>query len=100
MTEPFSQPVNPYAAQVQQEQTEKQKYLSQVNNRLKEQIIAVFGNPHGLQLLDTLEEIFLRQPVCPPGCVEGYGYKREGENGLIIRFRAIVNQALQPVPTE
>ncbi len=96
MTEPFKQPVDPFGGQATPEQSERQRQIAHMNNRLKEQIISVFSNPHGMQLLDTLEEIFLRQPVCPPGCVKGYGYKREGENQLIIRIRSIVNQSMQP----
>lgn len=96
MTQPFEQPVNPFTQAQKEEQSEKLKYMSEVNKRLRDQIIAVFANPHGLQLLNTLEDIFLRQPVCPPGCVEGYGYKREGENSLIIRFRAVVDSAMNP----
>jgi hypothetical protein len=99
-TEPFQQPVNPFAKGPTSEQLEKQKYLANVNNRLKEQIVAVFANPHGLQLLETLKEIFLYQPVCPPGSVEGYGYKREGENQLIIRIATIVKNAMNPIQAE
>jgi len=100
MTEPFQQPVNPFAKGPTPEQMDKQKYLTQVNSRLKEQIIAVFATPHGLQLLETLKETFLLQPVCPPGCLEGYGYKREGENGLIIRIATIVKNAMNPIESE
>lgn len=100
MTEPFQQPLNPFAKGPTSEQVDKQKYLNDVNGRLKEQIIAVFCNPHGLQLLETLKETFLNQPVCPPGCLEGYGYKREGENALIIRIATIVKNAMNPIEGE
>ena len=59
-------------------------------------IVAVFSGPHGQALLDRWDDVYLRQPVCPPGCVEGYGYKREGENALIIKIRRIVNTAKNP----
>ena len=94
-SEPFAQPVNPYAKN--KELDEKQKFMAQLNSKLRDEVVQVFANPHGLQLLDTLEDIFLKQPVCPPGCVEGYGYKREGENQLIVRIRNIVTQAMTPV---
>lgn len=93
--EPFNQPVNPNSAAMMAELSEKQKRLAHDNAKLKEQVITVFCNPHGLQLLDTLEEVFLRQPVCPPGCIEGYGHYREGENQLVLRIRKIVNNAMK-----
>jgi hypothetical protein len=96
MTQPFQQPVNPF----QKEEVEKKAFVNDLNNKLREQIIHVFCNPHGIQLLDTLEEIFLKQPVCPPGCVEGYGFKRDGENQLIIRIANIARQAMNPTPSE
>jgi hypothetical protein len=99
MNEPFRQPVNPYANTPNIDE-EKNKYLRNLDQKLREQIVAVFANPHGMQLLDTLEDFYLRQPVCPPGCVKGYGYKREGENSFIIKLRAIVNNAQKPVVTQ
>lgn len=87
---PIHQPVNPYAAQMKEEQ---QKFYKELDAMLREQVTAVFCNPHGLQLLNTLEDIYIRQPVCPAGCIEGYGYMREGENRLILKIRRIVNQA-------
>lgn len=90
MMNPAMQPVNPYAAQMKEE---TQKYIKNLDQRLKENVIAVFSNPHGMQLLDTLDELYVRQPVCPAGCPEGYGYMREGENRLIIKLRAIITNA-------
>jgi hypothetical protein len=90
MMNPAFQPVNPYAAQMKED---AQRYMKGLDQKLKEQVIAVFCNPHGLQLLDTLYEMFVHQPVSPPGSVKGYGFMREGENRLIIKLRAIVNNA-------
>lgn len=91
--DPFFQPSNPFSGQALNMTQDQVNMLSQVNNRLRQQVIEVFMNPLGLQLLDTLEDLYVRQPVCPPGCVEGYGYKREGENALILKLRNIINQA-------
>ena len=99
MTDPFGQPVNPFMQGQMSEMAEKKKQLESINNRFREQVIAVFCNPHGVQLLETFKEVFLQQPVCPPGCVEGYGYMREGENGLIVRISNIVKNAMKPSPT-
>lgn len=90
MTHPLNQPVDPFA-----QQREMARFKHDVDKRLREQVIAVFANPNGLQLLDTLDDLYLRQPVSPAGCVEGYGYMREGENRLILKLRAIVNSAQQ-----
>ncbi len=89
---PFMQTLNPIGQQMQQE---TQKFQKDVTKRLHDQVVAVFANPHGMQLLDTLDDLYVRQPVCPAGCVEGYGYLREGENRLILRLRSIVNAAQQ-----
>jgi len=90
MINPFEQRINPYAAQLKEE---SQKFIKQMDQRFREQVIATFCTPHGMQLLDTLDDLYVRQPVSPAGCVEGYGFMREGENRLIIKLRAIVNSA-------
>lgn len=88
MNNPMAQAVDPFTYQRQADSTQKD-----VRDKLKDQIIGVFSNPHGLQLLETLEEMFVRQSVSPPGCPEGYGYFREGQNSLILKIRSIVNAA-------
>ncbi|CAB4240889.1 hypothetical protein UFOVP23_33 [uncultured Caudovirales phage] len=87
---PFEQTVDPLAKNVP---SAKERFHIDVQQRFREQVISVFANPHGMQLLDTLDDLYVRQPVSPAGCVEGYGYMREGENRLIIKLRAIVNSA-------
>jgi hypothetical protein len=39
-------------------------------------------NENGTNLLKLLKEMFFDLPVCPPGCKEGYGYYREGQNDV------------------
>lgn len=82
------QAVDPFTHQRQAESSHKE-----TRDKLKDQIIGVFCNPHGAQLLDTLEDMFIKQPTCPVGSPEGYGYFREGQNSLILKIRAIVNGA-------
>ena len=89
---PIYQDVNPYGMQMKEERV---RMFEGMDKRLKEQVTAVFCNPHGLQLLDTLDDLYVRQPVCPAGCPEGYGYMREGQNSLILKIRAIVHAAQQ-----
>lgn len=97
MTDPFSQPVNPMTSQAPTMAQQAQKaQFEALNNKVKEQIIAVFCNPHGLQLLETWEQIYLRAPACPPGCPEGYGYMRSAQNEFVTKIRLAVEQAQQP----
>lgn len=86
---PFNQPVNPSG----EYKPDVNEFKKEMDKRLKEQVIAVFLNPHGEQLLDTLEDLYVRQQVCPPGCAKGFGYFREGQNNIILRFQAILKQA-------
>lgn len=90
MTHPMNQPVNPFNPF-----KELAVFRKDVENKLRDQIVAIFANPLGMQLLDTLDDLYIRQPVCPPGSPEGFGYMREGENRLILKIRAIVNSAQQ-----
>mgnify|MGYP003655533436 CR=1 FL=1 len=90
MIGPFDQLVNPF---IGGPSAEHKSQVKQIDQKFREQVIATFCTPHGMQLLDTLDDLYVRQPVCPAGCVEGYGYMREGENRLIIKLRAIVNSA-------
>lgn len=87
MINPFTQGAHILAAQKQHEDLQKREHLQ---NRFRDQVLATFLTPHGEQLLQTLEELYLLRPVCPPGSPEGYGYMREGENSLIMRFKNII----------
>ena len=91
---PFNQLVHPFMDAKPKDPNERPH--RQIDEETKAMIISVFANPQGLQLLDRWDDIYLRQPTCPPGCVEGYGYKREGENAFIIKLRRIVNEAQNP----
>lgn len=92
MINPFQQPSNPFGEPIRDATDRVSRDIAQ---RFREQVIATFCTPHGEQLLDTLDDLYVRQPVCPAGCPEGYGYMREGENRLILKLRAIVNSAKQ-----
>jgi uncharacterized protein YfbU (UPF0304 family) len=87
---PFDQIVDPFTG-VKKEEVDK--YFRKIDEETRNLVIAVFANPHGIQLLDRWDDLYVRQPVCPPGSIEGYGYKREGENAFIIKIRSIVNNA-------
>lgn len=99
MSDPTEQqPVSAFANQGTQPTPQEfakmqQAYLA---NKLKNQIISVFNTPEGMQLLDTLMEGFVHKPTWVPGAPEGYGYKREGENSLILYFKGIAERAQQP----
>lgn len=102
MSDPIAQPVNPFAnqKQVRPEDVARMQQAQHMANKLKDQIIAVFSNPHGMQLIETLVEAFVHKPTWQPGCPEGYGYKREGENSLILYFKHIAEKAQTPVVTQ
>lgn len=91
MTDALIQNVNPFTAYAH----EVQEVVKKNDMRLKEQVIAVFSTPHGMQLLETLDELFTRRPVCPAGSPEGYGYMREGQNSLVAKFRNIIAASQQ-----
>jgi hypothetical protein len=89
MSDPFSQITNPFTSYAKQTEETAKK----LDEHLSAQVIAVFDNPQGLQLLDTLDDIYVRQPTSPPGAVKGYGYFREGQNSFILKLRAIINKS-------
>lgn len=90
----FTQTVDPFTAH-EPLQSEPLIQKQSIEQYFSSQVIAVFNTPHGQQLLNTLEDLYIRQPVCPAGCVEGYGYMREGENRLILKLMRIARQAKQ-----
>lgn len=90
MTDPFEQKVDPF------NQRSIENFKRQFDIELKNLIISVFANPQGLQLLDRWDDVHLRQPVCPVGAPEGYGYARSAVNEFIVKIRAIVNEAQTP----
>lgn len=91
MTDALIQNINPFTAYA----AEIQEITKRKENKLREQVIATFSTPHGLQLLDTLEEMYIYKSVCPAGAPKGYGYMREGQNSLILKFRSIIQAAQQ-----
>lgn len=91
MTKPFQQALNPFTGFEQ----EQKQFIKEIDNLLRERVLTVLANPNGEQLLDTLDDMYVRQPVSPPGCTEGYGYYREGQNSLILKLRRIVAAAKQ-----
>lgn len=89
MNNPFSKPVNAFTAlDINVASTHKELHES-----LKNKIISVFANPMGLDLLDYLDDMYLRQPVVVPGAPKEYAAMREGENKFIRMIRRIVNEA-------
>lgn len=93
MTNPFFQPSDPFTGRQLSMTQDQMNLMTEIQKRFRQQVIEVFLNPQGLQLLDTLEDLYVRQPVCPPGCIEGFGYRREGENAFILKLRAIIKDA-------
>lgn len=91
MINPWDQPVDP----LNKDRPDVHHFKKEMDKRLKEQVIGVFLNPQGEQLLQTLEDLYVRQTVCPPGATKGYGFWREGQNSLILKFQAIIRQAQQ-----
>lgn len=88
--DPFNQPIDVFT-----HKAALKEMKSTVNDYVKEQVIAVFSTPEGLRLLDTLEDLYVRQPVCPVNSPTGYGHFREGQNSLILKFRQWVSVAQQ-----
>lgn len=58
----------------------------------------VLNNPHGRELLAELEKMFIKKPICPPGCVEGYGYWRDGQASVVLTLERLVD--MEPVKTK
>lgn len=87
---PWDQPTNPFTNHRKSEMSEIKKSLQQT---LENQVVSTFSTPHGMQLLDTLDDMYVRQPVAPIGAPEGYHHVREGENRIIRMFRLMVNKA-------
>jgi hypothetical protein len=46
-------------------------------------IAQVFSHPLGEYVLGYIRNRTIERSVCPPGCAEGYGYFREGQNDLV-----------------
>lgn len=89
MHNPFSKPVNAFTAlDINMPAIQQEMHAS-----LKNKIIAVFANPMGLDLLDYLDDMYLRQSVVVLGAPKGYAAMREGENKFIRMIRRIVNEA-------
>ena len=88
---PFGRPVNAFTAL----DTNTQKAHKEVEDSLKNKLVAVFANPMGLDLLDYLDDVYLSQPVVVMGAPPEYSAIREGENRFIRMIRTIVNNAQQ-----
>ena len=88
---PLAQPYNPFTAGKRAQAPEE--VMRNLQESLNDKIVAVFANPHGIQLLDLLDDMYVRQPVAVPGQPEGASFVREGENRIIRKFRAAVNKA-------
>lgn len=92
ITDPFAQKIDPF----NQRTLALDKFKRHLDEETKNLIIAVFSNPHGIQLLDRWDDLHLRQPVCPIGAPEGTGYARSAVNDFIVKIRRIVNEAQTP----
>lgn len=92
MSNPFEQRVDPFydAQSIRVQQNEFSRKLDEL---FYQQVVSVFLNAQGELLLQTLEDLFIRQPVCPVGCKKGYGYFREGQNDVIYRIQRAVQKA-------
>ena len=93
---PINQQVDPFNSQSAVEAF--QQRARSADQKLREHAIGTLANPQGLQLLETLTELYNNMPVCPPGSVEGYGFYREGQNSVIARLKNIVKEAQTPIP--
>jgi hypothetical protein len=91
--DPISQPINPYANQMSQQQKKAMDDLQQI---IDQKVLAVFNSPEGDALLDAWDDIYLRQPVFVLGAPEGYAQMREGENNIVRKIRKTVNRARGP----
>jgi hypothetical protein len=85
---PFLQNSDPFT-----NRPDQQTPTTDIHDYLYQQVVAVFLNAQGEQLLNTLEDLYIRQPVCPVDCPEGYGYFREGQNSVIYRIQQMINKA-------
>jgi len=86
---PFHKPVNVFSALDTKPKDEHKELHDSMSNK----IIAVFANPAGLDLLDYLDDMYLRQPVVVLGAPDNYAAMREGENKFIRMLRTVVNKA-------
>lgn len=96
--DPFTQAINPFTAGERDEQIKK--VLQGAEQMLREAAIATLLNPEGLRMLDILEDLYNNQPCYAPGTPKGYGPWREGQNSVVRRLRAIINQAQNVIQTE
>ena len=88
----FGKPVNAFTAL---DITVQKNTSNALEESLKNKLVAVFANPVGLDLLDYLDDVYLKQPVVVMGAPPEYSAIREGENRFIRMIRTIVNQAQQ-----
>lgn len=86
---PFTQMVDPFTGKAGTVKSPRHE-IEEDTNRM---IVSLFASPDGLRLLDRWDDIYLRQPTCPVGCAEGYGYARSAVNEFIVKIRRIVNEA-------
>lgn len=98
MTDPTTQQdVDPYARGAQPNPQDIIRMQQSMRaNKIKNQIIAVLGNPDGMALIESLMEEFVHKPTWVPGAPEGYGYAREGENRIVLYFKAVVEKSQEP----
>lgn len=62
-----------------QKKPEANTELMEFNNAIAQ----VFAHPLGEFVLQYMRSKTIERPVSPPGCVEGYGYFREGQNDWV-----------------
>lgn len=90
MSDPFYQAIDPFNGRAH---PEHQKMMKDLDEHLYQRVIAALLDAEGQLLLNTLEDIYIRQPVCPPGAVEGWGYYREGQNSVIFKLVRMIEKA-------
>jgi hypothetical protein len=75
--------------------------MSQQQKDFDAMIAKVFTSAIGKQVLEHLENRYIKSPVCIPGSLEGQGYYREGQNSVIRAFKnAIIRQKMGAYKTQ
>jgi len=95
MSDPFYQAIDPFNGRAH---PEHQKMMKDLDEHLYQLVISVFLNAQGELLLNALEDLYIRQPVCPPGSVKGWGHYREGQNSIVFKLRRMIEKARKMTP--
>lgn len=70
---------------------EAKKIQSDVEKRLKSLVFETFSTTAGQQLLDLLDDLYIRQQCWAPGAKDGYAEWRAGQNNIVLMLRAVYN---------